>query len=167
MNFADQTTERIARFLTEIGLEVKHACWEEETFLPGIKLQAGCLLVDEARLLYPGDLLHEAGHLAVLPSAARAKVCDTITEEDGNDDVTEVAAIAWSYAALTHLRLDPTIVFHPHGYRGKSESLLFGFQLGLYPGAPLLEAAQMTVLGERAHRLGVQPYPYMLKWLRD
>ena len=104
---------------------------------------------------------------SALPSAARAKVSDTITEEDGNDQVTEVAAIAWSYAALTYLQLDPAIVFHPQGYLGKSESLLFGFQLGLYPGAPLLEAAEMTALGERARQLGVPPYPHMLKWLRD
>lgn len=167
MNPNRDTTRRIIEFLIEIGLEVEHARWEGETFLPGVKLLAGRLLVDETRLLYPGDLLHEAGHLAVLPQAARAKVSDVITEADGNDEVVEVAAIAWSYAALTHLGLEPAVVFHPHGYLGNAAGLLLSFQLGVYPGAPFLQAAQMTALGERARELGAPPYPHMQKWLRD
>ena len=40
-------------------------------FLPGVRVDRGRLLVDEARLLYPGDLLHEAGHVAIMPAAER------------------------------------------------------------------------------------------------
>ncbi|HLL45330.1 MAG TPA: hypothetical protein VK399_01415 [Longimicrobiaceae bacterium] len=83
-------------------------------FLPGVRVDRGRLLVDEARLLYPGDLLHEAGHVAIMPAAERGE-----REGDvGADLDEEIGAIAWSYAAAVHLELDPAVVFHAHGYRG-------------------------------------------------
>jgi len=38
---------------------------------PGIQIQRGVLVVGEAQLSYPGDLLHEAAYLAVVPAARR------------------------------------------------------------------------------------------------
>jgi hypothetical protein len=59
--FTEPLTARIAAFLQEIGLEVERRELPEPCFLPGVRLERGRVLVDEARLLSPGDVLHEAG----------------------------------------------------------------------------------------------------------
>jgi hypothetical protein len=79
----------------------------------------------------------------------------------------ETAVFPWSYAAALHLGLDPAVVFHAGGYRGKAEGLLRTYGLGVYPGVHLLEAAGMTATGPRAEARGVPPYPHMLRWLRE
>lgn len=71
-------------------------------------MQQGPLIVDEAQLEYPGDLLHEAGHLAVLLPAERA-LCDG---DVGPDAGAEMAAMGWSYAAALAAEIDPKIVLH-------------------------------------------------------
>ncbi|MGB7019857.1 MAG: hypothetical protein WBD80_11725, partial [Xanthobacteraceae bacterium] len=51
--------------MRSIGIEVRAATLIEPTFLPGLDIRHGAILADEARLTYPGDILHEAGHIAV------------------------------------------------------------------------------------------------------
>ena len=159
--FTHPLVRQIVGFLTDIGLPVRRAPLGTETFLPGIAIEGGGLVVDEERLLYPGDLLHEAGHLAVTPSAERARA-------DGNLNVgggEEMAAIGWSYAAALHLGIDPAIVFHSHGYHEGSESLLENFQAGRYLGVPLLQWMGLTLDAKAAAR-GGEAYPKMIRWLR-
>ena len=166
--FKNPLTRQIAEFLSEIGLEIAPKPLNDDTFLSGIFIENGRIFVDEAKLEFPGDLLHEAGHLAVLPKNLRAHLSDEITLPAEFDiDAVEVAAIAWSYAAVLHLALEPRVVFHAGGYKGNSESLLLSFNLGVYMGVNTLENAGMTATGENARQLGVEPYPQMLKWLRD
>jgi len=167
MTFTNPLTVSIADFLKQIGIEVLPASIEEETFLPGIMVENGRLLVDEAKLEFPGDLLHEAGHLALAPSELRSSLSGEVNLPQENMDAIEAQAMAWSYAASLHLKLEPKIVFHEGGYRGHSQSLLASFDLGVYIGASGLEKAGMTATGEAASAMGVAPYPHMLKWLRD
>jgi hypothetical protein len=96
---ADPITRRITEFIAEIGLALRWEQLTEPTQLPGIAIDAGELVVDLAGPGYPGDLLHEAGHLAVLPAVERA----CITGNAGADGGIEMSAIAWSYAAARHL----------------------------------------------------------------
>ncbi len=154
---------QIARFLQSIGLPVKAGEVPEGSILPGIRIEEGAMVVDEARLLYPGDLLHEAGHLAVLTSEQRAGQGANAGDDLGN----EIGAMCWSYAAAIHLQLDPAVVFHAHGYRGASESYLENFREGRYPGVPLLQWMGLTADEKRAPELGVKPYPHMIRWLRE
>lgn len=72
--FKNEVAARIAQFLTEIGLEVETSAVREKTVLPGIHLDRGILIVDEPKLLHPGDMLHEAGHIAVTPAAQRQEL---------------------------------------------------------------------------------------------
>jgi hypothetical protein len=166
-DFSDPLTAKIAGFLTEIGIEVIAARIAEETFLPGILVKNGSLLVDESKLAYPGDLLHEAGHIAVTPGALRTSLNGVVAESDEHIEALEAAAIAWSYAAAMHLGIDPRVVFHQGGYRGNAEALLLSFSLGVSPGVGLLQSAGITAAGALAAESGAQPYPAMLKWLRD
>jgi len=155
--------EVMTAFLNGAGIETRAGEIREDTFVPGIEVRAGGLVFDEAKLLYPGDLLHEAGHLAVMTASERAKANATIDTGAGE----EMAAIAWSYAATLHLGIDPAIVFHPDGYKGGSQSILETFAEGRYFGVPLLEWWGMTADEKKAAELKLEKYPKMIKWVRD
>ena len=161
------TVRQIIAFILEIGISLRYGSVDDDTFLPGIDVREGALIVDESLLLYPGDLLHEAGHLAVTPASFRPQLSGKVEAPHGNADEIEAAALCWSYAACVHLRLDPRVVFHEHGYHGRSESLLLNFELGVFPGLPELVSAQMALTEADAKRLGCAPFPAMQKWLRD
>ena len=158
--FVNPLTERLAAFVRGIGIDVRAATLPDKTFLPGLAIEHGAILVDEERLSHPGDILHEAGHLAVADPAERS--APTLSPTPGD----ELTTIAWSYAALRHLELEPAIVFHPDGYKGGSASIVENFTQGRYFGVPLLQLYGMTVEPRFAAERGVDPYPHMLRWIR-
>lgn len=147
------TVETIAGFFAEIGLPHQFAGLPGPTFLPGVAIRRGVLTIDRERLLYPGDLLHEAGHMAVLPTPERAEMDGDV----GPDGGMEMAAIAWSYAAALHVGLPVEVVFHDGGYRGGAASLRQNFAQRRYIGVPLLEWMELTAGGR---------FPAMDRWLR-
>ncbi|MEP6850784.1 MAG: hypothetical protein ABI999_18140 [Acidobacteriota bacterium] len=165
--FSDETTNLIANFLNEIGLEVIAKQIDIETFLPGILIDRGRIFVDESKLKYPGDLLHEAGHLAFASPELRSALSGEVVFPGVSMEPIEVQAIAWSFAAALYLGIDPKIVFHDGGYRGASQGLLFSLSCGVYFGLTGLREAGMTVFGDEAVNSGMQPYPHMIKWLCD
>jgi hypothetical protein len=162
-SFSNPTTARIVDFLRSIGLTVEARRLTEPTFLPGIRIERGALLVDEAALLHPGDLLHEAGHLAVVPGARRPQLSGSVS----SDPAEEMMAIAWSYAALVHLQLDPAVVFHDQGYKGGGSSLAENYLAGRPLGLPMLQWIGLTLDERNAPAQGLPPYPHMLRWLRE
>jgi len=157
--FADPLTARLAGFVRDIGIEVRVGALAEATFLPGIDIRHGAILIEEARLSYPGDILHEAGHLAVTDPAERnaAKLSPSPADE--------LTTIAWSYAALRHLEIDPAIVFHA-AFKGGGDAIIENFTAGRYFGVPLLQLYGMSLEPRQAADHGVPPYPHMLRWLR-
>ena len=159
----DEVTATIVAFLREIGLEVQARTIEEPTFLPGITVDGGVLIFDPVSLQYPGDLLHEAGHLAVKPPDERQRASADL----GNGGADEMMAIAWSYAAALHLRLPPEVVFHPDGYKGGSGSLIENFAEGRFLAVPMLQWIGMTYDEKRSEELGTAAYPVMARWLRE
>ncbi|ABF40194.1 hypothetical protein Acid345_1191 [Candidatus Koribacter versatilis Ellin345] len=163
MPFRDPVTAQIAAFVTEIGLEIRTVELTGENFLPGLRIEGSVILVDEAQLLYPGDILHEAGHLAVMTPEDRR----TTGEHAGEDAGFEMAAIAWSYAAALHIGIDPLIVFHANGYKGGGANIVENFRKGQFFGVPLLQWMEMTAEPRQAEKLGRPPFPQMRKWLRD
>lgn len=156
-------TGAILQFLEGIGLPVRTAAIEQATFLPGIRIESGSLIIDPGRLLYPGDILHEAGHLALMEPERRAGTSD----DAGTDGGEEMGAIAWSYAAALHIRLDVRVLFHGEGYRGDADSIVENFANGRYLGVPMLEWTGLALDQRRARELGLPPYPHMLRWLRE
>jgi len=160
--FTNPLTEQLAAFLRGIGLEIEHRELDDATFLPGLALENGRIIIDEAKMLYPGDILHEAGHLAVTPAAER-HLCGGNLAVGGGE---EMAAIGWSYAAALHIGINPAVVFHPHGYKQGSDSLLENFRAGLYLAVPLLQWMGLTYDSVKALEHGCSPYPHMVRWLR-
>ncbi|MFN0317384.1 MAG: hypothetical protein ACKVQA_20365 [Burkholderiales bacterium] len=156
-------TQTITDFLGETGIPITFRPLTQNTFLPGIWIEKGALVVDEGKLTQPGDLLHEAGHIAVLPASGRPHLNGQVDSDPGQ----EMAAIAWSWAALVRLNLAPELVFHPQGYKGASRSIVENFSQGRFFGVPLLQWYGMTLGSEPGNGLGVRPYPAMISWLRS
>lgn len=159
--------EKVLLFLSEIGIDVVEKELDENTFLPGLSLGANCIYVDFEKLLYPGDVLHEAGHLAVTPASERKLVGTKAMPTEWPTQGDEIVAILWSYAALCHLELPLEFVFHPHGYKNHSEWFISNFSNGNYIGLPLLEWQGLTLSENRAAEQGKKAFPVMQKWLRD
>lgn len=148
-------------FMDRIGLSWEPAVLDETTFLPGLRVHQGRLQVDAARLRYPGDILHEAGHLAVTPALERPRVGSDNMQDPG----LEIATLAWSYAACLHLGIAPEVVFHPDGYKGEAVGLVAAFRAGGTLGQPLLAWFGLTSWGTQGD--GVVRFPAMVRWLRD
>jgi hypothetical protein len=159
---SDPLTGRIVAFLRDIGLAVRPGEVPGPTVLPGILVERGGLLFDPARLRFPCDLLHEAGHLAVVPPERRA----ALHHDVGSDPAEEMMAIAWSYAAALHLGIDPALLFH-RAYRGGGPAILAAFTQGEGFGVPMLQWVGLAYDAQRARAEGGQPYPHMRRWLRE
>jgi hypothetical protein len=157
----DPTATLILDWIQKIGLTVRLAPLGADTFLPGVTLEPGGLVVDAKQLLYPGDLLHEAGHLATMLPAQRASASSDV----GSDMGDEIAAQCWSYAAAIHLGLPPEIVFHANGYKGAAQSLIETYRAGNI-GVALLQWMGLTLDRKQASAASVPPYPHMTRWLR-
>lgn len=151
-----ELTRRLVDFVSGIGLSIAPEPGADG-LLPAMAVRDGTLFYDPDRLRWPGDLLHEAGHLAVTDPALRRTI--STFDDDGGDEMT---AIAWSYAAALAVGIDPRLVFHDDGYKGDGAWLAETFAGGSYIGLPML---QYYGLAARAGD-GAPPYPAMKRWLR-
>ena len=150
--------------LARIGIPIEEGPLPEDTFLPGIALRAGRIAVDPGKLVWPGDLLHEAGHLAVLPGTRRNDEQAELAEAEHGG---ELEAMAWAYAAAVEIGLPGQILVHEGGYNGKARDLLQMYDFGVYPGLKGLCATGMAASPGFTPECGSVCYPRMLKWLRD
>ncbi|MBB5623624.1 mannose-6-phosphate isomerase-like protein (cupin superfamily) [Pedobacter cryoconitis] len=159
-----QPLDQILSFLQKIGLAYQLETIEENTFLPGLKLRNGALVIDTQRLLYPGDVLHEAGHLACMPPNIRQSMNDNLEDCDMHRG-GEMMALAWSYAACIFLEIDPEIVFHQDGYKGAGQNIIQNFNAGNIIGLPLLQWSGMSYDKSSAELSGYKPFPHMMSWM--
>lgn len=162
--FKNPITNKISDFLWSIGIEVHPAQIEAKTFLPGIRIVEGSIFVDEYKMLSPGDILHEAGHLAIVSSEIRKNLTDTVVYDETMQGGEEMGAIAWSWAALKHLDLAPEVLFHTDGYKGSADSLIENFSEGRYLGVPILQWKGLSFEPKLATEKGVAPFPAMINW---
>lgn len=162
-----ETIDLIVGFLRDIGLRVREGTVPDDAFLPGLRIASGGIIFDRRKLRWPGDLLHEAGHLATTPSAHRASLRDDIADQETHAHAGEAEATAWAYAASIALGLPPAVLFHAGGYHGQSEALIATYVAGVYPGCRGLAEAGMTLMGDAARALDAPPYPHMRRWLRQ
>ena len=154
-------TQHIINFIREVGLQVHERSLSDATFLPGILIERGELVVDLEKLDHPGDMLHEAGHISITAPSERDSLGGDLKSGPGE----EMAAIAWSYdAAAIHLGIDASEVFHEEGYKGAGESLVENFEKGGWVGVPLLEWYGMTRY--QREDLNGPDFPKMHEWVR-
>ncbi|UYQ95910.1 hypothetical protein MKQ68_12445 [Chitinophaga horti] len=154
-------------FIWSIGIPVIFTTLPEGTFLPGALIQNGHLIIDTDKLLYPGDILHEAGHIAVVPAAERGTLHNDNIPLRMHREAEEMMAIAWSYAACLYLDISAYFVFHDHGYKGGGKEIADNFNDGRYIGVSMLQFAGMSGEPKQSAALGLPAFPEMAKWLRD
>ncbi|MGH6615866.1 hypothetical protein [Sphingomonas sp.] len=157
----DTTTERILAFIESVGIPIAIAPLDEETFMPGMAIRDGVLIVDPARLTWPGDLLHEAGHIAVTEPEKRP-ILHMVSPDPGE----EMSAMLWSYAAALAMDIDPRLVFHDGGYRGGGSHLANTYAEGSYIGLPMLQYYGLAFDARKAAEQDTLPFPHMQRWLR-
>ncbi len=125
------------------------------------------MYIDFEKLLYPGDILHEAGHLAVATASER-KLADTPEmSPEWPPQSEEIGAILWSFAAAKHLELPLEFVFHTNGYKNASDWFVSNFSSKNYIGLPFLQWIGLTLGEEKALEEKKEPFPVMQKWLRE
>jgi len=159
------TLEKCIGFLNSIGIKTIYKQLAPGSFLPGLSIEEGCIIIDKEALLFPGDILHEAGHIAVVPADERSSLNASSIETRPRREAEEMMAIAWSYAACLHLEIDPHFVFHNNGYKGGGSHLADMFASKQYFGLPMLQWIGLCVDEKNASSKGVSPYPAMIKWM--
>ena len=146
----------ILAFMKRIGLTVVAGTVAGDAVLPAMTVRGGAVVYDSAQPGRVGDLLHEAGHLAVSDPALR----NTLAEV-GDDPAEEMAAIAWSYAAALAIGVPPVTLFHA-GYKGDPDYLIGAFAGGSFIGLQMLQYWRMAACDDEdgSH------FPAMWTWLR-
>jgi hypothetical protein len=157
LNYNQDILVDIIAFLNSIKIKVIEQKLLHDTFLPGLSLLGDKILIDLEQLKYPGDLLHEAGHIATTEEKVRPFIGTAQMEAAWPSAGDEIATILWSFAAANHLELDLEIVFHPNGYKNDAEWLIEQFSNQNYMGLPLLEWMELC---------SAEEFPKMKKWLR-
>lgn len=166
---------RTIGFLSSIGI-VTIARDGADGFLDAVRIVEGTLHYDPMRVR-TSDLLHEAGHLAVLPSAYRHMADGDLDDmyEGMLADASarypidspelraamqsgECEASAWAYAAGVAVGLDPDDIIHPDHYDGTGELVRLQFENRCHFGVNGLRHGGMIE--------SVRTYPTMLRWLQ-
>ncbi len=154
----------MAEFLRSIGIDMRAGDVDVPTLFPGSLVSRGSLVIDESRLVAPGDALHEAAHIAIAPPERRFHDFAFLDDATGGEELT---TIAWCWAALLQMEIAPEDIFHGTAYKGgDSDMIIDAARRGIYIGFPLLQAWEMAFDQENAARRGVEPFPHMVKWLR-
>lgn len=184
-------TREVVTFLRGIGLAVTERqapLQEGETFLPHVLVNQGGLevVMEEA---YPGDVLHEAAHLAIIPaqfrpfanwdlSEAESRMTQyldehpmalaTYPEDPVARAIVQAAdpeATAWQYAAAVHLKVPERWIFPRGSYEGTRIDMLRCLKASSYVGINGLRAAGWTLLRPNPIRPDVPVYPKLKFWL--
>jgi len=163
----EESLDKCIEFLQGIGIIIREVKLPVTGFLPGLSIDEGSILIDKEALKYPGDILHEAGHIAVVPAAERLTLDAATIEKRPDRAAEEMMAIAWSYAACVYLEIDPYFVFHDDGYKGGGSHIADCFSNKQYFGLPMLQWIGLTCDEKNAVEKGIPPYPAMIKWLRE
>lgn len=158
---------KAVRWLRGIGFAVEEGTRYTTAFNRGVWLEGGLVIVYDPDEAHAGDLLHEAGHLAILPSCIRrfvrpGDIEDFVLEpirqylQDHPDAMSypedpvaraclqagDPEAIAWSYAAALAAGLDPRVTCEK-GFSDPDdgERVLYGLSRGAYLGINGLRAS--------------------------
>lgn len=152
-----KTLTTVASFLNDIGLEARMVDQlGAPSFLKDVCIDHGTLQFTENALV--GDLLHDAGHLAVIPARFRIQMhgnlyksfreilknLDHMDPEDPeavallNGD--DLAATAWGWACGRHLDIDPQVIITPESFGHEGDHIRRMLSMNSYFGIQALQA---------------------------
>lgn len=172
----------VVEFLRKIGLEV---CDREGVsgFCPGILVEGGRIVVDRA-ICEASNLLHEAGHVAVVPTEFRhllngnlskgiKEMFDHLEEMDLHPDSPiyraalqcgDQEATAWAWAAGKALNLPEHSIIREVDYSGAGNEVRTQLQMRHYGGINGLHHAGLCNMPRPGMQTEV--YPQMKAWLQ-
>ena len=173
--------ERVVSFLSRIGLSVEVE-QGAEGFLKGVEIIKGGLHVDPSASV--SSLLHEAGHLAIVPQQYRSYLNGNImeglaralTEIEGNglagDDplvckmlqTGDTEATAWAWAAGVALNLPGELVIQDQDYGNEGAGVRQGLSMSSYVGINGIAHAGFCC--PRVSLKGLPVYPKLAFWLQ-
>ncbi len=160
MIHADEAVARICSFLDRIGISYCKAAIEGDTFLPGLLIDNGSLTIDLSKLHYPGDVLHEAGHIALTHPAKRPFLNQDMLNAQSEQESEEIGVQLWTFLATREIGLPADVVFHSGGYRGQSKWFIENFEKGNFIGLPLLVWMKIVEPAPQGN------FPVVKSWLR-
>lgn len=172
----DVEIEKSCLFLSRIGIQLSFTCETPASFVPGVWINNEQIYCNCEQLRCVGDLLHEAGHLAVTPQEMRARWLPGGFDFHGIEDLSpllkdgtenplshrlingdEQAAITWSYAAAIEIGIDVYDMHLDTDFDGEWEPTVLSLQLKCHAGVNNLQRIKMTTK---------QIFPKMLRWLQ-
>jgi hypothetical protein len=178
--------DRVLTFLAGIGIpcELASAGAHVKGFLEGVQIRSGGLLISLGARV--SNVLHEAGHLAILPSRFRplaqddvdAIVTSMMNQVDvSHPDAPEVRAAmragdpeatAWAWAAGIHLGLAPELIIGDEEYDGTGASIRLALRMRAYAGIQGLQHAGFCAArpGPYQRALGLPAYPQLARWVQ-
>lgn len=178
------SAEKAMDFLASIGLAVS-VVEGAQGFLKRVAIVAGGLQVDPRAAV--SDLLHEAGHVAIMPSLYRhyltgdikggmkAMYADIETQNLDPDgplwraaiQVRDECATAWAFAAGTALGLPAEQIIQDHEYQGDGDWIRLALSLNSYLGVNGLAHAGFCVVRANPYSKDERPvYPALAYWLQ-
>jgi len=181
----DPALPLVVRFLNQIGIDASiesGACG----FLEKVRIANGGLKIDPQ--CSASNVLHEAGHLAVLPAKIRASangdldgledlLAGDITSANDPDALEVRAAIncsdpeatAWAWAAGVHLGLSPDAIIRDEEYGGDGASIRLALEHRMYAGIHGLSHGGLCVVrpGPLEQIRGLPAYPKLARWLQE
>lgn len=144
----EESIDLICGFLDRIGIRHSFADTGEDSFLPGLRIEGGQVIIDREKVPYPGDILHEAGHLALVLPEERANFGQEDLKDRPSGQGEEIACQLWTFLAAKDIGLPVEIVFHEAGYQGGSQWFIDNYESGNYIGLPLLTWMGITESGD-------------------
>lgn len=167
-------------FLRKIGLRVDSGT-TQLSFLDRVMISQGGLIVDGDAPV--SNILHEAGHLAILPAVVRSKAKDDLSDAFSfgfglcdNPELLEypdhpfiramlqagdAEATAWAWAAGRAIGVPDEMIILDSQYGGAGGGIRLGLTFKQYLGIHGLFHAGMCGHPQRGG------YPSMSKWLQD
>lgn len=169
-------------FLRGIGLTVIESD-DAKGFLENVRIDAGVLYYRPG-VTSAANLLHEAGHVAIIPARYRQfasdcieeliiKMCDEMGERQASDphfdpdspencaimQAGETEATAWAFAAGRAIGLPDHLIIEDQDYDGEGEGVRFALAMNSHFGINGLRRGGMCQ--------SVKTYPALTKWLQD
>lgn len=179
---------KVVEFLNEIGIEAKIE-QGAHGFVKHARITNGSLAIDPACPV--GDVLHEAGHIAITPARYRRLLDGDIqwgirkAWEDaerfnlGPDDplmraliqCSDPEATAWAWAAGLHIGLAPEQIIYdsddPFHYGGEAWSVRQAHEMGYSLGAHGLAHAGFCQVGMYNRFNPLPKYPQLAFWTQQ
>lgn len=178
-----QALVQVMAFLNEIGIPAVFGEVHKDSFLREVAVVHGGLVVTHHAK--PSAVLHEAGHLALIPGQHRHKahgdldavIADVLDEEwDDPCCAGAVAAIqcgdpeatAWAWAVGMALGLESREIIMDSEYSSTGRSIRTQLSARAYVGINGLAAARLCVVKspELAKVSGLPIYPELARWVQ-